>query len=260
MADTIRHLSPDAVLYARSWYQAPVLAALTGRMLLDFNEFPVPLYDQPLRNTFFVVDGAFSGNEPGMVQEVLERTDHRLIRREDGFSLYRLNKVFPYAPIPAPGADDEVSTVFRPEDGPYRFAGGVGWDPSRPGLSRAACGLLLAPANRRCLHVRLWIPMDMGAHPVLEIRVAGAVVSSTRPSGGGQWDRTMEIPAPVSMGTGPVLVELRMLRDGDQPPFILWPSTGSFTLSELGFVDCAAAGAPTEPTTRGPETGAAPGA
>jgi len=260
MADTIRHLSSNAVLYARGWYQAPVLAALTGRVLRDFNEFPLTLYDQPLRNTYFVVDAAFFSNEPGQVQEVLERTDHQLIRRKDKFSLYRLNKVFPYPPIPEPGAHDEVATVYRPEDGPYRFAKGVGWDPAMPRLSRAACGVLLAPGNRRCLHVKLWIPLDMGPHPVLEIRLGGVVVSSTRPSGGGQWDRTLELPAQVPLEAGPVLVDLRMLRDGDQPPFILLPSTGFFTLSELGFVDCAAAGAPTGRTSDGAKTGAPSGA
>ena len=122
MADTIRHLNRAVVLYARGWYQAPVLAALTGRMFKDFNQFPLSSYRKPLVNTFFVVDAALYGNQPEQVENVLERSDHTLVRRAGKFFLYRLNEVFPYRPIPAPWEASELLTVYRPELDEYPFA------------------------------------------------------------------------------------------------------------------------------------------
>ncbi|MCG6962560.1 MAG: glycosyltransferase family 39 protein [Acidobacteria bacterium] len=238
MADTIRHLNRTVVLYARGWYQAPVLAALTGRMLRDFNQFPLSSYRKPLINTFFVVDAALYGNQPEEVENVLERSDHTLVSRAGKFFLYRLDEVFPYRPIPAPSNPSELLTVYRPKDDEYPFASGLGDNPEWPAVSRAVSGVLLKPGHRRCLHVRVWVPPDMGQRPHFEVRVDGTPVVSVRPAGGHSWDQVIELPPGIPGRTDSALVELWMRRDGHQWRFTLRPSTGKFVLEEVGFVAC----------------------
>ncbi len=240
MADTIRHLNRDVVLYARGWYQAPVLAALTGRVLKDFNQFPLSSYGRPLSYTFFVVDAALYRNEPEQVEEVLERSRSSLVRRVGEFFLYRLDEVLPYRPIPAPRDARELLSVFKPELDEYRFASGIGDNPEWKAVSRAVCGVLLKPENLRCLHVCVWVPPDMGPRPHFEVRVDGTPVAAVSLRGVERWDEVIDLPDGVPERRESALVELWMRRDGEQRRFVLRPSTGKFVVEEVGFVACEA--------------------
>ncbi len=231
MVDVINALPRDAVIYAKGWYEAPVLGALTGRVFLDLDQFPIDRYRKPMDDVYFIADAAMTLNQPDEIRGVLERSGAILVARKGPNSLYRLTILCPYPPIPRPPDPSRLLTVFGPADNPYPYTGGL-----QGASARAVCGVLLAREDLPCLRVAIWPSRRAGPNPVVSIRLDGREIWRGTVPGTSLFERTVPLPPPDSPAPAVAHVEIAVYRDGPPPPFLLWDrDTGTFTLMTVGF-------------------------
>ena len=248
MVEVINGLPRDATLYARGWYQAPVLAALTGRTFLDLDRFPIERYRQPLEGAYFIADAAMARNRPEDITEVLRRAGAVLVARKGSNTLYRITRLCPYPPLPEPADPRHLRSVFRPGEGPYALSGGLVEDSITPGAAHAVCGFLLRRGGASHLQVTLVPTGHAGPEPTLEIRLDGTELWRGRVPGGERFSTRLALPTGDPPGPGPCLVEIALWRDGPAPPFSLWnDDAGLLIVEEVGF--------PQEPGATGNGTG-----
>ena len=239
MVATMRSLPDEAVFYGKGWYRVPVVALLSGRGMSDFNRFPVPLYDQPLHHTYFVVDNHMLHYQQGEVDEVLQRTVNEPVYYSDVCALYRLDKVLPYAPLPKPTGTGELATSLRPKDRNYQFAEGLGPEAPKGRYSHAVSGYLLNRGGDGCLVVDIWPSPQGGENPRLEVRVDHQVVGSAELVVGRPWRQVIILGQDIDPGSPGSLVELWMFADWHPQRFSLWTSDKqTFVVREVGFVPC----------------------
>lgn len=251
IAHRINQLPDDAVVYATGWYEAPVLAALTGRSFRDLDCFPVTSYRRPLTETYFVVDHHLAQNRPDEVAAVLARSSHELLQEAGPCALYRLRRVDPYPPLPEPRSPGELRTRLHPGELDYPFAGGTGEEGEARAWARAVSGFLLDRAGLDCLELDLWVPAELGRAKVLRVVVDGHTELAARLPVESSWRRTIPLPSPPPPPGQGTLVELWVERFGPSPPHRLWfDDLGTLVVVEVGFVPCprgAAAAAGDEP-------------
>lgn len=254
-AARVRALSGDAVLYAVGWYEAPVISALTGRRIRDFEQFPPHRYRTQLVETYLVVDSHLWGNRPEVVESILDRSRAELIWERWRCRLYRLDEVLPFAPIADPEDVAELREMYRPSAHPdYRFYGGLGADPSQRHLSRSVSGVRLRRDGLECLWVSLTPRFKAGRRPRLEIRIDETLILEARLRGGRQWERVIPVVDPPPAGAQSVVVELWLWRDGAERRFALVrDDLETFSLEGVGFADC---GEPRASSSRGSTIGA----
>jgi hypothetical protein len=244
MVHRINQLPRQAVLYATGWYEAPVLAALSGRSFRDLDQFPLTSYRRPLTETYFVVDHHLALNRPDEVAAVLERGELELIQQAGPCALYRLPRLEPYPPIPEPRAVTELRTRLRPGETDYPFAGGTGADGAERAYARAVSGFLLDRGGLPCLDLTLWVPAEGSRVKVLRVVVDGRTELTARLEAESTWRRQIPL-GPASPGSDRgTLVELWVERLGPTSPHRLWfDDLGTLVVSEVGFAPCDPASA-----------------
>jgi len=240
MVATMRSLPDEAVFYGKGWYRAPVFALLSERVLRDFNKFPVSSYEEPLDDTFFVVDNHMLAYRSREVEAVLKRTVNEPIFQSATCDLYRLERVLPYPPIPKPDEIDDLSTMSRPKEGKYPFVGGLGAEAPNGRHSHAVSGFLLERDDRGCLLVDLWASSKVGEKPTLEVRVDYQPVHVAEPVADHRWRQVFTVGEDIDPDTPGSLVELWMFVDRKPQRFSLWSSDkNTFVVREVGFVPCS---------------------
>ncbi len=236
MVDVISSLPRDAAIYARGWYEAPVLAALTGRTFLDLDQFPIDRYRTPLENTYFIADDAMVSNEPDALQSVLRRAGLVLVACRGSNLLYQIARLCPYAPIPQPIGPGELLTVFRPREGFYPFCGGLVQQDGSAALGRSVAGVLLNRGGLPCLTVEIRPTRRAGSRPRITIRVDGRSVWEGPVEGGRAFSMAIPLTQPPPHAPRHSLVEISVVRTGPPPRFLLWDHTGgTFVLRSVGF-------------------------
>jgi hypothetical protein len=239
VADFMRSRPSDAVFYGRGWYRAPVLALLSGREVLDFNEVPISSYGVPLSETYFVVDGHFSRFKPKEAKEVLARSVYHAVVRAGNCSLFQLQKILPYPPIPKPDDNSDLLTRRGPKNGDYPFVGGLGKEAPNGQNSRAVSGFLLERGDHECLRVDLWPSPKVGEKPTLEVRIDHQIVHVGEPVAGRPWHQLIALGEDTEPDTMGSLVELWMHIDRPQQKYSLWTSDkDTFIVRDVGFVPC----------------------
>ena len=240
MVATMRSLPEEAIFYGKGWYRAPVFALLSERVLRDFNKFPVSSYEEPLDDTFFVVDNHMLAYRSREVEAVLKRTVNAPIFQSNTCNLYRLERVLPYPAIPKPDELDNLSTMSRPKEGKYPFVGGLGAEAPNGRNSHAVSGFLLKRDNRGCLLVDLWASSKVGEQPRLEVRVDHQPVHVAEPVAGRRWRQVFMLGEDADPDTPGSLVELWMFVDRKPQRFSLWSSDkNTFVVRQVGFVPCS---------------------
>ncbi len=238
MVSAVNALPMDATIYAKGWYEAPVIAALTGRVFLDLDQFPVDRYRTPLENCYFIADAAMMKNRPDEIEGVLGRSGAVLVKRAGSNSLYQLTRLCPYPPMVRPPDSGSLLTVFRPKEGPYPYCAGLGQKGMPLSLSNRVCGVLLARRSRSCLAIDLYPGRRAGPYPEVVIRLDGKEILRETVEGEQPYHREIPLPPASSPDSRPSEVEITLLRDGGPPPFYLWDSEGgTFSLHSVGFVD-----------------------
>jgi len=240
MARFMASLPDRAEFFAKGWWRAPVLGALSGRRIEDFDLFPLSQIDSPLDETYLVVDRFFASARPEWARRILKRTDHSLARQAGGNSLFRLERVLPYAPIPRASSPDQLVSLFSSEADDYVFTGGL--FPRNPRGRRPAdvvSGYRLRRDHHPCFITNVWVAKKAGYRPRIVIKLDGEVILSRTVPAGHTWRYALHPPesdAPQPSGS---LVELWVYRDTPIRPFSLWHSrAGSLIIQEVGFDDC----------------------
>jgi len=236
MVSAINALPKDATIYAKGWYEAPLLAALTGRYFLDLDQFPIDRYRTPLEKSYFIADAAMMGNRPEEAAGVLARAGAVLLRRTGSNYLYQLTTICPYTPIPRPPQPDDLLTMFHPEEDSYPYCAGIRKRGLLPSQARAVCGVLLARTVQPFFLVDLHLSMRAGPHPEVVVRLDGREVLHETARGGRPFRRFVVLPPPLTPGANLSAVEIAVHRDGGAPRFFLSDSDwGMFSLHSVGF-------------------------
>ncbi len=239
MVTAINRLPPDATIYAEGWYEAPTLAALTGRSFRDLDQFPLSEYRTPLHETYFVVDDHMSRNRPDMVESLLARASTDLVQEVGECSLYRVNRLEPFPPITVPSDISELPTAVRPGQDEDPFVGGLGNTPKTRSYSHAVSGFLLRREAMGCLDLSLWIGGSAPHTKVLQVRVDGRQLLTTPVPEKVMFRTVLKLPGAVPAAPAASLVELWMYRWGPTRAYQLWfNDLGVFTVGKVGFVRC----------------------
>jgi len=238
IAAAIRELPDDAELFGVGWFQAPVLAVLSGRSFLDFEEFEIDRYRERLDRSYLVVDNHVAFYQPSQIESALARTEYETVARAGPCALHRLHRVLPYPPIPEPKTESEVAETCAPELVSYPFSGGLESE-SPFGRSHAVSGFVLDNEDKQCLAVGLWVSPRSGRRPRLEVRIDDQVVLEQWLAGDEASRHMIAFDDIVQVTDAPRLVELWMYRDGARPQWALWYSDKDlYVVKEVGFVDC----------------------
>ncbi len=262
MVTAINRLPPDATIYARGWYEAPTLAALTGRSFRDLDQFPLELYRTPLSDTYFVADDHMVRNQPDLLEDTLARASTELVQEVGPCFLYRLNRLEPYPPIHLPADVTELPTAYSSGDDDDPFVGGLGTTPKTRGYSRAVSGFLLRREGTGCLDLSLWIGGTAPHTKVLQVRVDGRPVLTTPVAENHGFQDILKLPEGAAPKPRASLVELWLYRWGAIRPYQLWfNDLGVFAVSRVGFVPCTDSADPVtraDAASRRTEAGPAP--
>jgi len=243
VAAIMRTRATDAVFYGKGWYQAPVLALLSGRELKDFNEFPVSRYGEDLKHTYFVVDNHFRTFKPKEFQEILECTEHSLVVHKGNCSLYRLERVLPYPQMPTPDGSGDLSARYVPREHDYPYVGGLGRIAPNGRYSKSVSGFLLERGGHDCLDIELWVASNAGHRLDFEVRVDGRQLASDKLVPGQTWKQTVILGEDADPGSPGSLVELWLHGRTPRMRFSLWSlDKDRYVVREVGFVDCSDTG------------------
>jgi len=237
MARLMKSLPDRARFYSKGWWRAPILSALSGRKIDDFDLFPMSQIGLPLDQTYLVVDRYFRSSRALWVRKILERTDKLLVHQLGSNSLFRLKRVLPYAPMPRPSSPDMLRPILSAENGRYPYTRGLG-PPNRHGrfFADVISGYLLRRDHRPRFVVDLWVARKAGYRPRIIIKMDGKVILSRTVPARHTFRYSLYLSAPNDDPPSVSLVELWLYRDTPISPFTLWHSRfGSLIVQRIGF-------------------------
>jgi hypothetical protein len=161
LASKIRNLPADATLFGFGWWKDPVLALLSGRMVMNFYYWD-PAKIDALPDKYLIVDYAAKALANQEVQEILLTTTSHVVADGPGGTIYKLDKVLPYKAFTI--GDFEPSalrTKFTIAEGPYAATRGFYSPEGKAAWAKPDAALLLRRSNQTQLSLSVYVPPQL---------------------------------------------------------------------------------------------------
>jgi hypothetical protein len=159
LAQQLRDLPPDAMLFGLGWWQSPVLALFSGRTIMNLDRWD-PTDIDALAHKYLVMDYvARYLVEKTVLDDILAAGTFHVVTDRPGGVLYRIDKVLPYAPFTASDRDpkrlasgfDVKASQLGATRGLYPPDGAAAW-------AKPNAALLLARTDQTRLSLSIIVP------------------------------------------------------------------------------------------------------
>jgi 4-amino-4-deoxy-L-arabinose transferase-like glycosyltransferase len=239
LAERIRHLPKNAVVYGKGWWQAPVVSFFAGRDFKDLDWMARDLFEADLEQRYFVADRYLEELARDELDSILAGMDYEVIESVFDHSLVRVRRVYPYVPfVQGEGGSDARRLVNVAKDD-YPHVRGLHDALEGGRWARRFAGVLLSRDGEECLQLRLWFPEISGyrgGRVRLAVEVDDMLVRELAISSGGNWEAVLPV---ARSGSG-----LRSVSEVEVGIDNWWQGSGGnfaqlgFLMQEVGFVDC----------------------
>lgn len=216
LADRMRDLPPDAVIFGTGWWQSPGLALYSGRKIHNFQRWTPDEINGYRGSKYFAFDNYALAIARSEVVDALALVDSVVVSESDGGELHQIAKARLYAPLEISDADlGRLRASMDFSQGDYEFkrgfyqieSGGHAW-------MRTDGLVVLARKSERRVVVSLLVPDRLvGEGPVgLRVEVPGCAEEAftlTKP-----WDNVVEVALNCAPGAAaaPLPVHLHVDR------------------------------------------------
>jgi len=237
LAEVVRQLPDQATIYGLGWWQAPVIAFLSGRSMRDI-ETQAPDDSDPAADRFLVVDHDAHRYIGERVQELLDRSEHHLVARAGQNALYGIGRLYRFPWFPQPGPEDRILAGVDFSQGRYPHVRGFRADEHGYMWGRPGASVLLAYAGQTRLKVSLWIPPLAGYRsPDLTMTVVlDQVPFVQRPiEADGVYVAEFDIPPDMRNVHGPRAVAVTLNHAGYRPSPDAARVSWIFVVTEIAF-------------------------
>jgi hypothetical protein len=210
IADAMRHLPRDAVLFGYDWWKAPVLALLSGRDIENFNQW-APEDVERLPHKYLVLDRYARAFARAGLEQIAERAELTPVLESPAGALYRIGRVKPYPDFTASerGRGDWPSW-FRTAEPDWRQVRGVYREPGPFAWTQPEFAVLLGHAGEN--HVRLRVdvfPRLLGASTPLLLSIAPEGCAAATIELGSAWANDLLLPLDCEPRAAPRALEIR---------------------------------------------------
>lgn len=136
--ESINDLPENAKLYGVGWWQAPVISFASNKNIYDINKIDLDSFNNGINN-YFIVDSYLYSIGKSEMESVLNRSDYKLINKEDTHYLYKINNISPYKKFTTEERDssyllssiDYVMQDYSYVRGLYAYEGNKRWSMNR---------------------------------------------------------------------------------------------------------------------------------
>jgi 4-amino-4-deoxy-L-arabinose transferase and related glycosyltransferases of PMT family len=233
VAAKIKSLPLSARICGTGWWQASVLSFLSNRMFSDISDIPP---SDKMDNLYFATDPEAWLAAKEELHEVLDKTANEVVVNRDGYALYKIKCLYPFAPFTEEEKHGHLLQIadFSKSDyqyvrGLYQLEGDLRW-------SRQKSAVLLQNSGQKNLVLRIQIPDMTGYHTNvvhLEVAVDGVRCRNITIDRSGEFTASLPLEHGIK-ATGPTTVYLALDRKWD-PHSAADTRQLSFILKSVGF-------------------------
>ena len=224
MVNIVRDLPMDARIFGTRWWQAPVIALLSGRKFWNYEWWAVSdISSQP--HKYLVFDADARERDPAPFEEILGASTYRTIIDSSAGAIYELQETRAYPPFGASDrtvADLQTGYDFGRSD--YRYVRGMHEREVHKWVktfrwSRPDSAMLLRRKDENWLTLSILIPPEVetirGNVLMLHVVSPGCIDSEIAVRRG--WDQDIGLPLGCPAFERPLPLEVQMHLNGRMP-------------------------------------------